>query len=380
MAVERKRSSILFLCDYQAPYGGNFIASMMRLDDALHARGVQTTYLFPAGAGARMWCDAMRARGKRVQLLPEGGMHTRLKRLLRAIDASGANILHVHFGFFPLAGLAALLRPRLRLILHFHSDFSGGRSPTPAQRMKALCKRVPELFIGSRLQKITVSEGSARTTGDCIALRNALAEERFAANTPGRGETRAALHVRDGETLLLVFGWSPWIKGVDVAAQAVAAVRGDGHTQFLLGIVCGRDYPQERMQNFLQERAGCTGNEPWLRFLPPVEDVFCYHKAADVMVSASRSETFSYALLEAVCMQRPCVCSDIPGVRWAAAFDTVSFFPTENAAALAHALLEVEAKRRMDAYSVRLEESARRARRDYALDDWVNGMLEIYGV
>lgn len=372
--------AILFLCDYQAPYGGNFIASMRKLDDALSARNVPATYLFPAGAAARDWCVSLQRLGKCVQFLPTGGMRAQLACLLETIDARGITILHVHFGFFPLGELAALLRPRLRLILHFHSDFSAGRAPTWKQRLRAAAKRLPEAIIGKRLQKITVSESSARTTRDCIPLHNALACERFVAKTCGRAETRAALRLEPRDTLVLAFGWSPWIKGVDIVARAVQSLRAAGHSTFVLGVVCGREYPKERMRAFLSERAGCAGDEPWLRFLAPSEDVFAYHAASDIMASASRSETFSYALLEAICSQRPCVASDIPGVRWAKAFDTVAFFPTENADALADALLSLEAARHTPAFAERLRQSSDAAREEFALEDWVRGMLAIYGV
>lgn len=381
MAKSEPTPSILFLCDYQAPYGGNFIASLLRLDDALQERRVKTAYLFPAGARERAWCAAMQARGMRTLFLPDGGVRTRMVPLLRTIDATGATILHVHFGLFPLAELAALLRPRLRLILHFHSDFSGGRAPSVARRIKELLARVPEGLIGRRrLQKITVSEGSARTTRDCIALHNALAQTRLTDETRARGETRRLYDVRDEDTLLLIFGWSPWIKGVDIAAEAVRLLHAQGHDSFVLGIVCGREYVPEKMRAFLALKTGCTGEEPYLRFLPPIEDVFSYHKASDVMISASRSETFSYALLEAIATGRACVCSDIPGVRWASAFDTVSFVPPENAEALAGALLIADAERQSTEAEERLAAAARRAREEYGIEGWISGMLDIYGV
>lgn len=372
--------SILYLCDYQAPYGGNFIASMMRLDDALAARGARTCYVFPSGARERDWCGAMLRAGRCIRFLPEEGGASKLRRLLAILDEQGVTILHVHFGLFPLAELAAILRPRLRLILHFHSDFSGGREPTRIMRIRDCAKRLPELILGRRLTKVTVSQGSRRTTKDCVELHNALCETRFVDQPHNRMRTRIELDVPDDRTLALVFGWSPWIKGVDVAVRAVEALHAQGQTQFMLGVVCGRAYPKERMRTFIDAQSPGAGSAPWLRLLPPIEDVFCYHKAADIMISASRSETFSYALLEAICTAKPCVCSDIPGVAWADAFDTVRFFQTENADALASALHEIDMARKDPDFATRLDTAAAHARQAYGMDEWIEGMMRLYGL
>ena len=374
------KPSILFLCDYQAPYGGNFIASMMQLDQALQARGVATCYLFPGGARERNWTKAMACQGKDCQYFSGDGFGLRLRELLKVLDTHHATILHVHFGYFALAEAVAILRPRLELILHFHSDFSGGRAPTFVQRCKDALKKLPELLIGKRLKKITVSQASARTTKDCIQLHNALCEQRFNTETWGREQTRAAHAIPEDGVLALLFGWSPWVKGVDVAVEAVRKIHEQNAGQLMLGVVCGRTYTKEKMQDFIRGRTGCSGDESWLVYLPPVEDVFRYHKAADVFVSASRSETFSYALLEAICTKTPCVASDIPGVSWSKQFQTVGFFPTQDSSALAQRLLETHARRSNPGFSMDLEKDAANARRSYAIEQWVERMLRVYGV
>ncbi|MGM8287817.1 glycosyltransferase [Clostridium perfringens] len=47
---------------------------------------------------------------------------------------------------------------------------------------------------------------------------------------------------------------------------------------------------------------------------------------SDIFVTASRKETFSYALAEAIYCELPCISSDIEGVKWAYDFNTVGFF------------------------------------------------------
>ena len=98
------------------------------------------------------------------------------------------------------------------------------------------------------------------------------------------------------------------------------------------------------------------------------------------MISASRSETFSYALLEAVFAGVPCAASDIFGVQWARAFDTVSFFPTEDDAALSAVLRGIAARRDDPAYRQSLADASRAASEAYAIEDWVRQVLTLYGI
>ena len=316
----------------------------------------------------------------RLATLEDGGMAARARQLTRLLDETRATILHVHFGLFPLAELAALSRPKLSLILHFHSDFSAGRKPTWRDRLRDAGKRALERPLSKRITKITVSERSARTTDDCIRLHNALVTERFTDDLWTRERTREAFSIPADATLVLLFGWSPYIKGVDVAVRAVRRLVDDGHGPFALGVVCGREYTPERMRAFICERTDCTGEEPWLRLLPPTEDVFRYHKASDIMLSASRSETFSYALLEAIATGRLCAASDIPGVRWAEMFDTVTFFPSEDDAALSETLLALDGERKDAACEKRLRDASECAARTFGIDEWVDGMLRVYGL
>lgn len=368
---------ILYLCDYQAPYGGNFLASMAQLDDALNARNVSAVYVFPAGAKDRPWFSAWIAGKRQTKLLNTNqSLFKQVIALTAYINQTHATILHVHFGLFPLAELTALRCRNLRLILHFHSDFSAGKTPGLKDRLRDGGKSLLEWAIGkARITKITVSEASNRTTRDCISIHNALVPARFTADCWGRDKTRAALGLCAQQRLFLVFGWSPYIKGVDIAAQAVAAAHAAGHTEYMLGVVGGRTYTKEKMDIFLREKAGIRNNQLWYIYLEPTEDVFRYHLAADVFISASRSETFSYALLEALSVGKPCIISDIPGVAWAKDYPPVSTFASGDSASLADCLdsaLQVD--------PTLCHATAQSVAKEFAIDQWVRALLSVYGL
>lgn len=380
MKTNRSQTPVLLLCDYRAPYGGNFIASLRCLDDALRLRGMRAVWAFPAESASRDWCARLIAEGRDVSFLPDHGTLSQCRALMRLIRQYDASILHAHFGLFKPAKLAALLDRRLKLILHIHSDFSAGRAPTARQRLFRKLNRTAERLIGSgRITRITVSE-TAAFDGEAIPVHNALVAERFATKALDGAATRKLFDIPPDAKLALVFGWSPFVKGVDVAVNAVGNLIANGHGDRMLGVVLGRAYTKEKMQSFIAEHTPYSGSEPWLRLLPPDEDVFRYHKAADVFVSASRSETFSYALLEAMSVGRACVISDIMGTAWAQAYPTVFTFATENAAALADALVHAERQAQTDAGKRALETVSRQVAASFGIADWVNAILTIYGL
>lgn len=372
-----QRIKILFLCDYQAPYGGNFLASLVQLDQALKDRDVTALYVFPTGASQRPWYRPWTQGGRKTYLLDTGTSLFQQRRfLLHLIDQEDVSILHVHFGLFLLSELTALKRKNLRLILHFHSDFSAGKAPGIKERLRDAGKKFLEKRIGTnRITKITVSQASARTTADCISIHNALVTQRFTTDCKNREETRRMFGIDETQKFLVMFGWSPYIKGVDVAAKAVNIARQAGHGDYVLGIAGGREYTKEKMAAFLREKAGLKGDESWLVYLDPVEDVFRYHLASDLFISASRSETFSYALLEALYAGRPCAVSDIPGVQWAREYDTVVPFPSQDSAELARALPKALATP-----AERLTQVSTAVTKEYAISGWVNAMLRVYGL
>lgn len=45
MGVEIKK--VIFICNYAANYGGNFLASLAKLSQNLSIDGIQSIYLFP---------------------------------------------------------------------------------------------------------------------------------------------------------------------------------------------------------------------------------------------------------------------------------------------------------------------------------------------
>lgn len=356
--------TVLFLCQYQAPYAGSFILSLGALEAELNARGTRCVWAFPAGAEARAWSASLNDGARAVVFLPQGGL-TRFFALNRIVRRYGAELIHVHFGYFALASLVALFHRRLCVIEHVHSDFSAGEKPSLLRRLKRTLRK---LLQSRRVRRIMVGAHMLAGEKRAAYVPNGVDFTRMEASAVTRGSQRRALGLNDDEKLVLLFGWSPAIKGVDVAARALMRLKDDG---FVLGIVTGRDMTADKLCNWLSDR-GCL--LPNLRLLPPTENVFDYHKAADIMLSASRSETFSYALSEALYARVPCVLSDIPGTRWAKGYETATVFPSGDDAACAEALKKAAAGFPPAAFEL----ARARVAEECSLQRWVEGVITVY--
>ena len=117
----------------------------------------------------------------------------------------------------------------------------------------------------------------------------------------------------------LTFGWDFMRKGVDLILSVCERLREEGY-QFKL-YLNGND---ETWRVFKEYWKGSTPS--YLICGNPTNDINSLFTKAKVFISASRAETFSYAICEAAYSGLPVISSDIPGVEWAHKLPTVSFF------------------------------------------------------
>ena len=63
------RKNVLLLCEYQAIYGGNFVPSLVALEEALRKYGYGVVYVFPNGALERPWLQQLKGQGRTVETI-----------------------------------------------------------------------------------------------------------------------------------------------------------------------------------------------------------------------------------------------------------------------------------------------------------------------
>ena len=113
----------------------------------------------------------------------------------------------------------------------------------------------------------------------------------------------------------------------------------------------------------------------WVELMKPTDNIVEYYSMADIFVTASRKETFSYALAEAIYCGLPCISSDVDGVNWAHDFSNVSFFKNEDINSLIEQIIK------FTNYEVSYEEI--RKSKQLIIDKfsdkvWIKNILNLY--
>jgi glycosyltransferase involved in cell wall biosynthesis len=304
-------ATIIHIADYGGPYSGNFISSLLHLQEAVHKQlGLDTAFIFSKVAEGRPWLRLIQDRAIPVLFLDKDMPQLKRFQAITAIAREhDAVLLHSHFTSFDIDAAVAARRLGIKVVWHMHSDLVG--KYTLKQRMKDLIKMriVSKRWVD---YVVPVSDSVAQFA----KLRGALPQKIM---TIYNGidttrlqkideKTQAILrhhyNISESQRVFLLFGQDPERKGVDILAKAAALLEKLGYTNMLCLIVTG-----ERNKVVV---SNMVGEAPYVKVISPVENVAELYALADCFVSASRSEAFSYAIGKAMASGLPVISSDLP--------------------------------------------------------------------
>src|SRR5512146_844961 len=289
--------AVLHVADYGGTYSGNFIASLRALAGPCRSMGFRVALAFSRCAEDRPWLDRLRRDGFPVHLLPGRTNVWHRSRAIADIAArERALVIHSHYATYdvPAALAARSRRRRLPVVWHAHTELPK-RRPLGAVAKDAIKLRVVGRTVRLAAVSPAIVEEAIRhgfPAGRVAYIPNGSALAHATATDAGRAATRRALELPDDANVVLAFGWDPEVKGIDVALDAMAAL--PPAANLVLVVVGG-----SALRSHVDERH--RGVRPgWLRIVPPREHVADLHAAADLFLSSSRTEGFSYALGEAL--------------------------------------------------------------------------------
>ncbi|HXT02510.1 MAG TPA: glycosyltransferase family 4 protein [Elusimicrobiota bacterium] len=334
------KPTVVHACDYASDYGGNFIASLSRLRETTLRDGWRFALLLPHEARERAWCRKLAASGWDIRFFPKDASAARCALLLaRLALQENIRLVHTHFSRFDAAAwlaakIALVLRGRaVPVVWHCHSDFPVDMSP--ARKIKDLIKF---RWLGGAVHIIVVSEHLKErplSAGFDARRLHLISNGIDLSRLDGREAPPDAFGrmAARKDTAVLMFGWHPSVKGVDVALAAfeIAARQRVDLRLFIVGT--------ERLRSEVA-RIYPNGAPAWLRLLPPVDDVAEYFRGAGIFLSASRREGFSYSVFEAAASRCLLVSSDIAALRWAKDSIRCGWFRNEDPVELAARIVE----------------------------------------
>jgi glycosyltransferase involved in cell wall biosynthesis len=204
-------------------------------------------------------------------------------------------------------------------------------APRPHQRvLTRVVSRAVDAVVAVTRRQVPPLEALGYPSGRIDVVPNGLFERHVQGVEPSRDLDP------DGFAVLCVAGLRPE-KRVDLFIEAVAAARRE--TASIRGYVAGEGPERERLER-LASGSGVT-------LLGVRPDALELIRAADALCLPSEAEALPMSILEAMALARPVVTTDVGGTRDQVIDGETGYVtPPGDAAALAHALLELASDRR----------------------------------
>ena len=288
--------NILHICDYTAPYRGNFIDSLASIEQ-FHDN-VKTFYLFPNRAkdnpDTLSWIAELNEK-QTVAFVQEKNALANAILLARIIHSNKIQCIIRHFSDNRMDVLVKLLFNGKHVIRFFHSRLAISNSA-----IKQCIRR----FLWRNNKLVGVSDSVADELR--AAFPDYYVTTIFNAINFERLNKVEALSCNDRISLMMM-GWDRETKGVDLAIRACEKLQKE--YRFVLRIVSGRD--AELTRNMIKDILGEIVD--WIEILPPTNNVGTYYAANDIFLSPSRHEAFGYANVEAAYSENSIVLTRVGG-------------------------------------------------------------------
>lgn len=354
---------------YNAPYGGNFIKSLLRLEEALKNNGIEMIYLLAQDGSDKEWVMDLIRKSKTVYFL-NGQSHRDLILLKDILTRHNIKFIHAHFaGTKHLALLNAakqLFKKDILLIEHLHNH------DNPGSLLKQLLKKSltnVDLYIGCG-EAVADHYKSAYGISDekITYVTNAIDFDRL--DAAGEFDARS-VGIDSESTKFLIFGFDYFRKGVDISLEAInSLLMKDYHIHLLISLATNKEY----VESMISERFSKIPE--WIRILNPREDIGAYYRFADCFLSPSRSEGLCYSVIEAAYCGAPIIISDIPG-QSSLNIPHLFKFESEDVAGLQNALITVMSLTDNEREEITSCEKEY-VQKAYNLDRWANQILQVY--
>lgn len=356
--------NINIISDYSSVYAGNFISSIYKLYIDL-AKKYHVVLSFPEKSQNRNWIKFLKNNGVKIEYFDNSCLISTIRSIKKINKKHKINVVYTHFVSIPYAKLIAPFNKKTKLFIHIHSDFSGGLNK------KSIFKIVNDFLFTKLIRKdatyIYVSEALRKSDNlkHSYFIRNALCLDRIHDNI----DSSKNINNTDNKTIFLTFGWSPEIKGIDITCRAFLDLPKECADKSILLIVVNEN-GKDNCINYLKSSINfditkCDN----IRLLLPYENVFSLYNTSNVFISSSRSEGFSYSILEALYFDLEILASDIEGTKWCKEYGALTF-SLNNPKELTNLMIQAISKKK----NKRLNSKILYA---FSIENWVNQIKAI---
>lgn len=358
--MDKEKQIVIFhICDYCASYKGNFISSLQSLDGY---KGIKNVYLFPyrsSYTGAKLWIDELNSENK-VAYIQHKWTLLNIFLLNRIIRKHKVDFVFRHFYDIKIDFVLKLVFRSRNIIRFMHCMYKDHAAVGIKHKLRCLLWH-RNTFIGV---------SSAVSDFLRLAFPNALIKTIENGIAIDRLNHQKVFENDENKVVLMCMGYNVHVKGVDLALMTTDAVRRQYNV--VLYIVAGAH--EDMLVAFIEQTFGCVPD--WIKILPPTTQIDAYLKSADVFLAPSRTEAFSYTVLEAACCKIPIVASrsdgqgrlDVDGIYWFENEDVEGF----------RRQLELAISELKDPKMVSMRENvALRTKQRYSLGKWCEEVFKL---
>ncbi len=348
----------LLVSSFMAMYKGGYINSIIRLVEKMHANGDEIVFIFPKGEQRVPWLDEIESMGCKVYLLEYKPYSLDNIKFIRKV-VKDENINLIYSDFTGWDNTVKLAKPFMPAIWHermrvndkdtvkklynlFKYRVIGAFRTYPVGISDDVYNAVNRLSWGNRASKIYDAAAVERLDMTLLRQKNEIKK-------------------------YLMFSYTPFVKGVDIAFDAMEKLNKDEIKAKLVLVSHGV------CDNYVKERYPVLPE--WLELKQTRDDVEQFYFDCDCFISASRSEGFSQSLMEALYTGLDAIVSDIPGTSWSKDFKGVAFFESGNADSLYEALVK------NSDYEISVQDAAFnriKVEEEYSVERWADNVIALH--
>lgn len=350
---------VIYICNFSAEYGGNFLASMNGIGKSLVKKNVSVVFIFPETVKNKKW---------EINLSDYKVLYVNFNdnsAMLKVVDREMVNdcILHLHF-----TRLTLVLKLKAIMKKYGHSYLLYQEHMYPKDSYLLDIKGHLLSVLVRNAYFIGVSPGVYKTICNmfgekrCYLLRNAIDLTRLNHNSKDKRENS---HLPNS---ILIFGSDFYRKGVDLAINAMSKSEKLKDKCNLIVVTHNKNKTEKIINDLFGELPS------YVHIHKPSKDVSELYKNSFIFLSPSRSEAFGYAPVEASYYGLQVIASDIPGQNTLKNISSIQWIKKGDVIKLKE-LME-------NAYNNRKkfnnEEARQYIKTNYSLEEWISNLLNIY--
>lgn len=365
--MDRKNyKTVVHIADFAAPYPGNFFASLNELEQKMSDKDLNVIYILPKRASNRDWIKSLEGK-KQIIFLTDKFLKD-INIISRVLEEFKVDIIHTHFCWLKYNILIKIAnaKRKAKIIRHVHSMYI--ESTNIIGKIKRQIFDADLLIPCSDEVKLGLIK-SGFNVNKIKLIKNSINFERL---DYYEKLTKQEIGIPNKSRSILMFGHDFYVKGVDIALNAINKLNSEieNKVYIIIPISNKKDEIESKIISVL-------GYLPiWVKIVDPRNDIATYINFTDVVLSASRSEGFSYALVESAYCKSNIIYSDIK-VHCDLGLKSAVPFISENA----HSLYDVIKNYINHGIKVTdddLEEQKKYVINSYSLSRWVESVLKAY--